>query len=95
MIPRNQFRDGKVQRADKDFGKWAKEVADKEAVLFIDLNTITADKYDFLGPEKVKLFFPGDHTHTNKEGARENAVSIVYGIRMNQNNPLNNYLIKQ
>jgi rhamnogalacturonan acetylesterase len=92
MIPRNEFRDGKVLRADKDYGLWAKQVADEEGVLFIDLNAITADKYDIWGPEKVKTFFPGDHTHTNQEGARVNAASIVDGIKANPKNPLNQYL---
>jgi rhamnogalacturonan acetylesterase len=95
MIPRNEFREGKVLRADKDYGKWAKEVADAEGVLFIDLNAITADKYDTWGPDKVKEFFPGDHTHTNKEGARVNAASVAEGIRLNPRFALNNYLIKQ
>lgn len=92
MIPRNEFRDGKVLRADKDYGLWAKQIADEEGALFIDLNAITADKYDAWGPEKVKTFFPGDHTHTNNEGARINAASIVDGIKANPKNPLNQYL---
>lgn len=95
MIPRNEFREGKVLRANKDYGKWAKEVADGEGVLFIDLNAITADKYDAWGPEKVKTFFPGDHTHTNQEGARVNSASVVDGIKANPKNPLNQYLITQ
>jgi lysophospholipase L1-like esterase len=95
MIPRNEFRDGKVLRADKDYGKWAKEVAETEKVMFIDLNSITADKYDSWGAEKVKTFFPGDHTHTNLEGAKINAESVVDGIRANPKNPLNAYLAKQ
>ncbi|RYZ30858.1 MAG: rhamnogalacturonan acetylesterase [Chitinophagaceae bacterium] len=94
MIPRNQFNEGKVRRADKDYGQWAKEIADAEGVLFIDLNTITANKYDALGPEKVKAYFPGDHTHTNQEGARVNAASVVDGIRTNAKNSLNKYLLK-
>jgi rhamnogalacturonan acetylesterase len=94
MIPRNQFNEGKVRRADKDYGLWAKEIADTEGVLFIDLNAITADKYDAWGPEKVKAFFPGDHTHTNQEGAKVNAASVVDGIRSNAKNPLNKYLLK-
>jgi lysophospholipase L1-like esterase len=92
MIPRNEFREGKVLRADKDYGFWASQVAGQEGVLFIDLNAITADKYDAWGPEKVKTFFPGDHTHTNQEGARVNAASIVDGIKSNPKNPLNQYL---
>lgn len=93
MIPRNEFREGKVLRADKDYGKWAREVADAEGVLFIDLNAITADKYDAWGAEKVKAFFPGDHTHTNQEGARVNAASVVDGIKANAKNSLNKYLL--
>ncbi len=81
MIPRNEFRDGKVQRATADYGKWAKEIAERETVLFVDLNAITADKYDQLGPDEVKKFFPGDHTHTNVEGARVNAQSVAEGLR--------------
>ncbi|QEC55242.1 rhamnogalacturonan acetylesterase [Flavisolibacter ginsenosidimutans] len=94
MIPRNEFREGKVLRADKDYGKWAKEIADAEGVMFIDLNAITADKYDAWGAEKVKTFFPGDHTHTNHEGAEVNAASIVDGIKAEKKNPLNKYLLK-
>jgi len=95
MIPRNEFREGKVLRADKDYGLWAKKVVDEEGAIFIDLNAITADKYDAWGPDKVKTFFPGDHTHTNQEGARVNAASVVDGIKANPKNPLNQYLIKQ
>jgi lysophospholipase L1-like esterase len=94
MIPRNEFREGKVLRANNDYGKWAKEVADAEGAIFIDLNAITADKYDAWGPEKVKTYFPGDHTHTNQEGARVNAASVVEGIKTNPKNQLNQYLIK-
>jgi len=94
MIPRNEFRDGKVQRAANDYGRWAKESAEQGGAFFIDLNTITADKYDQWGAEKVKQFFPGDHTHTNKEGASVNAASVVEGIRQNQKIELNKYLVK-
>jgi rhamnogalacturonan acetylesterase len=92
MIPRNEFREGKVQRADKDFGKYAAEVAKQEGVDFIDLNKITADKYDALGAEKVKVFFPGDHTHTNEAGAADNAASVAEGIKGIKLLGLNNYL---
>jgi rhamnogalacturonan acetylesterase len=95
MIPRNEFRDGKVQRADKDFGKWAKEVAEQEGIGFIDLNAITADKYDAMGPDKVKEFFPGDHTHTNEAGAAVNAASVAEGIRLLKTLGLNNYLLQK
>ena len=95
MIPRNEFRDGKVERADKDYGKWAKEVAESEGVAFIDLNAITADKYDVLGAEKTKELFPPDHTHTNEAGAAINAASVTEGIRLLKNLGLNNYLLQK
>jgi lysophospholipase L1-like esterase len=95
MIPRNEFREGKVLRADKDYGKWAAEVAAQEGVYFIDLNAITADKYDALGPEKVKELFPGDHTHTNEAGAVINAASVIEGMKLLKNLGLNYYLMKK
>jgi len=95
MIPRNEFREDKVQRADKDYGKWAAEVAMQEGVYFIDLNAITADKYDAMGPEKVKELFPGDHTHTNEAGATINAASVAEGVRLLKNSGLNNYLLQK
>lgn len=103
MIPRNQWEVSVkndtaskkiVKRADKDFGKWAKEVAEAEGVNFIDLNALTATKYDAMGPDEVRKFFPGDHTHTNVEGAKVNAASVVAGIRMLNELSLNKYLRK-
>jgi len=94
MIPRNEFREGKVIRANQDYGLWAGQVARQEHAYFVDLNSIVADKYDVLGPVKVKLFFPGDHTHTNQEGAKLNAASVVEGIKLLKDCPLNQYLLK-
>ncbi len=94
MIPRNQWKDGKVIRAANDYGKWAKEVAEQEGAFFVDLNKITADKYDKMGPEKVKELFPGDHTHTNQAGARINASSVIEGIRLQKKLKINKYIKK-
>lgn len=94
MIPRNDWKDGKVIRANDSYGKWAKEVAEANHAYFIDLNSITADKYDQWGPEKVKAFFPNEHTHTSPEGARINAESVVEGIKQIKDCPLNKYLLK-
>ncbi len=92
MIPRNEWKDGKVIRASKDYGKWASEVAQQEGAFFIDLNEITATKYDALGPEKVKTLFPFEHTHTNVEGATINAESVVEGLKKLPDCSLNKYL---
>lgn len=92
MIPRNEFREGKVQRAGNDYGKWAKEIAASTGAFFIDLNNITADKYDALGADEVKKFFPGDHTHTNVEGATVNARSVIDGLITLKACTLNKYV---
>ena len=92
MIPRNEFREGKVQRAGNDYGKWAKEVAENTSTFFIDLNSITADKYDALGPDEVKHFFSGDHTHTNVAGATINARSVIDGLTVLKDCTLNKYV---
>lgn len=82
MIPRNQFKEGKVLRVADSFGKWAAAIAQEEQVYFVDLNKIVGDKYEKMGTEKVKAFFPGDHTHTNLEGAKFNAAAFAEGISL-------------
>jgi len=92
MIPRNMWKDGKTLRASASFGKWAADVAKEEKSFFIDLNTITGNKYDSLGPEKVKDLFYKDHTHTNEEGARLNAASVIEGLKQLKTCPLKKYI---
>ena len=91
-IPRNMFKDDKVLRAAVDYGKWAEESATTTGAYFIDLNAIIADQYDKLGPDSVKNFFPGDHTHTNEAGARLNAHAVITGLRQQKDLPLVKYL---
>ena len=93
MIPRNQWDEqGRTKRANQDFGLWAQLVAEAEQIPFIDLNEITAKKYDKIGAKQVKeKYFPGDHTHTNYEGAMENAASVVEGLS-NIQHPLVKYI---
>ncbi len=92
MIASNIFKDGKVARADKTYGLWAKQIAKETGAYFIDANNIIADKFEKMGPEMVKGFFPFDPVHTNVEGAGINAGSIVAGIKRDSTNTLNRYL---
>lgn len=94
MIPHNIFKNGKVPRADTTYGKWSKQVADQEGVMFIDMNNLTANKYEQWGADSVNKLFAPDKTHTTPAGARVNAQSVVEGIRANPQNPLNQYLKK-
>lgn len=93
-VPRNRWaQDGKaVLRASGDYGKWAKESATSGGAAFIDLNEITARRYESLGPEKVKTLFEGDWTHTNPAGAEMNAESVIAGIKGLPDHPLRRFL---
>ena len=83
LIPRNGWRDGKINRADQSYGLWAKQAADQEHAAFLPLNTLIADKYDQAGQEKVTAtYFPAkETTHTNWAGAKLNAECVVEGIK--------------
>jgi len=91
-IPRNKWNNGKIERNSDSYGKWAKEAADQEEAIFIDLNDSIARKYEEMGPEKVAEFFPKDHTHTNKEGAELNALILAELLRQNKKINLRDYI---
>ncbi len=93
-IPRNDWKDDKVMRSSEGYGKWAKEVAEQEAAYFIDLNEMIAAKYEEIGVEKVKSFFPADHTHTNMDGAKLNADIVINAIRRVRPGKLKKYLLR-
>ena len=57
------------------------EAAAMAGVPFVDLNTIISNRYDAMGEEKMKPFFPNEHTHTNPDGARLNALCVIEGLR--------------
>jgi lysophospholipase L1-like esterase len=80
-IPRNQWKEGKVVRSPDSYSGWAELVAKEEGALFINLNDMVAAKYEEMGPDAVKAFFPVDHTHTNKEGAELNAQLVVNALK--------------
>ncbi|MCX2678597.1 rhamnogalacturonan acetylesterase [Galbibacter sp. EGI 63066] len=92
-IPRNEWPNGKVERADKSYGLWAKQVAQNNDAAFIDLNDSIAVKYEEMGVEKVKKFFPRDHTHTDKEGASLNALILAKSLKEEKRLPLRDYVI--
>ncbi|WP_315817759.1 hypothetical protein [Paraflavitalea speifideaquila] len=93
-VPRNNFKEGKVSRADDNYGKWARETATATGAYFIDLNNTIADEYEKLGPDQVKTFFPADHTHTNLAGAQLNAEMVIKGVKGLKDCGLNKYLKK-
>lgn len=96
-VPRNQWKDGKVKRENETYGKWSRETAEKEKVAFLDLNELTAQKYEKVGAEVVgkEYFTPKDHTHTSLAGAKINAESVVEGLRKLKKVSLRKYLLKK
>ena len=92
LVPRKIWKDGKVVRAAKDHALWAAEAAQAEGVPFVDLNDIVARHYEELGQEKVNGLFGDEHTHTNPEGAKLNAQSVVEGLRGLKDCALTKYL---
>jgi lysophospholipase L1-like esterase len=88
LIPRKIWNDGKIVRNTDTYAGWTREVADATRTDFIDLNEITARKYDALGPAAVDPLFGDPHTHTTVAGAIMNAESVVAGLKALPNDPL-------
>ena len=80
LTPRNAWEGDKVQRVDKTFGLWARQVAEEQDVPFVDLNELSASKLELFGKEKMNYHFFGDKIHTSKFGAELNARSAAEGI---------------
>jgi len=91
-IPRNDWKDGKVIRSKESYAGWAEQIAKEEGAYFIDLNDLIATKYEQLGAEAVKLFFPGDHTHTDINGAKLNAQIVMEQLKKINPGKLKKYM---
>jgi lysophospholipase L1-like esterase len=86
LVPRKRWDDaGKVLRNAGDYAGWAKDVASRGKVAFIDLNELAARRYDALGRDEVMKLFPlvtpDESVHTNWAGADLNAQVVVGGIK--------------
>jgi lysophospholipase L1-like esterase len=94
LVPRDRWKDGKVQRNDHDYALWAQQVAEATGAFYIDLNGKVADQYDVMGQEQVAPLFVGDHTHTSLTGATLNAASVATGVSQLNDCSLRNFLRK-
>ncbi len=81
LIPRNDWKDGKVIRNDDSYALWAKQAAEQTGAYFIDLNKLVCDRYDGIGQDVVSTFYFGDHTHTSLAGAQINAMIVSQAIK--------------
>lgn len=91
-IPRNDWKEGKVSRSKDSYAGWAEQVAKEEGAYFIDLNDLIATKYEAMGADAVKPFFPGDHTHTDNNGAKLNAQTVIDELKKINPANLNSYM---
>ncbi len=81
-IPRNIWKNGKVERNSESYGKWCKEICEQEKVLFLDLNEVVAQRYETIGESTIRAYyFEGDHTHTSFTGAKLNAQLVAETVK--------------
>ena len=81
LIPRENWKEGKVIRQNDSWALWAKQIAEQEGAYFIDLNELIATKYEQMGETEVHKFFQVDHTHTNWDGAKLNAEVVASELK--------------
>ena len=85
LTPRNAYDEqnpGHVARVNQAFGLWAKQIAEELDCPFVDLNEISAAKYDNMSEWKFNYHFYLDHIHTSAFGAKLNARSAADGLMM-------------
>ena len=91
QTPPNPFRD--YSRATPVYVLYAKAVAKKTRVTFVDHFSLTRDEYLELGATAVNEMLPSDGVHTTLAGARAAARSFVRGVLCDgQLNPLYPYV---
>jgi rhamnogalacturonan acetylesterase len=90
LVPRNSFKEGKVNRASEGYGKWAREAAEATKTTFVDHNEIIAQGLEKLGPEKVSPLF-ADGLHATPAGAAFNARCAVAGLKGMPGKPFEPY----
>jgi lysophospholipase L1-like esterase len=85
---------GKITNSHGDYPEAVRQAATEESVPLIDLNAMSKDFYEALGPAKSAVAFKeGDGTHHNNYGSYELAKCIAEAIR-EQKLPLTKYLNK-
>lgn len=95
-VPRNSWKDGKINRNADTWGLWASQAAAQAGAYFIDLNKIICDQYDQEGEEHVKATYYGaDATHTIEAGAKASSACVIRGIKAIPDLKLNAYLLNK
>lgn len=90
-VVRSDWKGDHVIRS-QSYPVYAVDVAHNEHCLLVDTQNIIADRYDTMGQDAVKPFFPDEHTHTSPAGAQLNAELVVSGLKALDGAPLDKYL---
>lgn len=94
LTPRNSWdNENTVTRKWDTFTPWGKQVAAEEGIPYVDLEAISATKFEKFGPEKVNYMFYLDKIHGSAFGAKNNARSAAEGIAACMESDLCNYLL--
>lgn len=94
LTPRNQWDSETVVRRKKDnFTKWIKEIAKEKNVPCVDLEDISATKFEKFGHDKVNYMFYKDNIHSSAFGAMNNARSAAEGLAACKACGLGDYLL--
>ncbi|KZL80469.1 rhamnogalacturonan acetylesterase [Colletotrichum incanum] len=92
MVPRNYWT-GNTLRKDWPFADYAKQVAQKADVAYVDHTTYSVAKWQLMGPITAKTYFPQDNTHTNWPGAEINSETFAQALNCgNYTKDLKQYL---
>jgi lysophospholipase L1-like esterase len=88
LTVRNLWKDGHVERGSGNYSQRTRELAVAEGVAFVDLTNLVADRYEQMGVEAVKPFFPRDPVHTSEQGAELNAAQVISGLNALRENAI-------
>ncbi|HVW19795.1 MAG TPA: GDSL-type esterase/lipase family protein [Opitutaceae bacterium] len=80
LTVRDLWHAGFVERGPGNYTDLSAQLARAEKVPFLDLTELIAARYEALGPETVRAFFPRDFVHTSLAGATLNAELAVEGL---------------
>lgn len=94
LTPRNSWDDATtISRKRDTFTKWQQEIASEMQVPWVDLEGMTARKFESYSPWKVNTMFYLDRIHTSELGARTNARSAAEAIAACEELALKEYLL--
>ncbi len=94
LTPRNQWEEnGSVRRKTDTFTAWIKEIAAEKDVPLVDLEAISAGKFEKFGKYKTGYMFYRDNIHSSAFGAMNNARSAAEGIAACTGSDLRSYLL--